>query len=147
MPRPPRRRPGSRVLPGTFAGRDTAALLTSFRLLAKQPRRAQPPGLRADSLRWRGRDPYLSSRCLSRPERFRLGRGRTLREAHLVLREVERVRGRPAPRRLFAGYGFVAREAGLEHALAAREPGQLPLEIVRPRRRQDRLERRQRARR
>src|SRR6184192_4469563 len=121
MPRPPRRRPGSRVLPGTFAGRDTAALLTSFRLLAKQPRRAQPPGLRAESLRWRGRDPYLSSRCVSRPEQFRLGRGRTLREAHLVLREVERVRGRPAPHRRVAAHRLVAGEARLQDALAARE--------------------------
>src|SRR5438105_1822148 len=63
-------------------------------------------------------------------------------EVHHVLVEVERVRGRPPPGRLLAARRLVTGEAGLEHALAARQRRQLPLELIRPRRGQDRLYRR-----
>ncbi len=64
-------------------------------------------------------------------------------EVHHVLVEVERVRRRPRPGRLVAAQRLVTGEAGLEHALAARQRRQLSLEVIRPRRGQDRLYRRQ----
>src|SRR5580765_4901330 len=59
--RPCRPRPRGRR--GTFARRDTVALLTSMwllELLARQPRRGRRSRLRRDFLCWRGRDSHLS---------------------------------------------------------------------------------------
>ena len=54
----------------------------------------------------------------------------TARQVHEVLLPVEWVRGRSAARRRLAGDRLLACELGFEHALAARQARQLPLQVA-----------------